>query len=131
MFLIDTDILIYCLKGEKGVVEHFKEYATQPKAVSVISYGELFYGAMKSERRNENLAKVRRIAELFHIVPVSMGVMETFGSIKAEMQLKDKSVDDFDLVIASTALVMSSRLVTNNDRHFRHIPGLETVNWTK
>ena len=38
-------------------------------------------------------------------------------------------LDDFDLVIASAALVPNCVLVTNNERHYRHIPGLRIENW--
>ena len=131
MYLIDTDIIIYALKGERLVVEHFEAKAAQPKALSVITYGELLFGAMTSQRLEENLAKVRRIGELLAVVDVSRAVMETFGSLKAEMAHRGRRVDDFDLVIASTALVLSYCLVTNNERHFRHIPGLRIENWAK
>jgi len=44
---------------------------------------------------------------------------------------KNAAPDDFDLIIAATALVMGYRLVTNNERHFTSIPGLEIENWTR
>ena len=131
MYLLDTDTIIYALKGEPEVVEHFREKAEQPKALSVITHGELLYGAMKSGRRQQNLAKIRRVAELFPVVPVSQSVMETFASLKAELETKGKRVDDFDLVIAATAILLGYRLVTNNERHFRGIPALEIENWTQ
>ena len=40
-------------------------------------------------------------------------------------------MDDFDLVIAATALVLNYTLVTNNERHFRSIPGLRLENWAR
>ena len=89
----------------------------------------MVYGAVKSARSTENLAKVRRVAELFPIIEVSRAVMETFGSLKASLEKRGKGVDDFDLVIASTALMLNYRLVTNNEKHFRHIPGLSVENW--
>jgi predicted nucleic acid-binding protein len=57
--------------------------------------------------------------------------METFASLKTEMEATGKRVDDFDLVIAATAIVQGCRLVTNNERHFRGVPGLEIENWAK
>ncbi len=44
MYLLDTDTLIYFLKGNEAVVENFKACMDAPKAVSVITYGELVYG---------------------------------------------------------------------------------------
>ncbi len=131
MFLIDSDILIFLLRGNRTVAESFEAHAADPKALSVISYGELLYGAMKSARPVENAAKVRRIGELFPVIDVSPAVMETFGSLKADLEKQGKRVDDFDLIIASTAVHLSYRLVTNNVRHFRDVPGLAVENWAK
>jgi tRNA(fMet)-specific endonuclease VapC len=131
MYLLDTDTIIYALKGDRHVVRRFEEKVAQPKAVSVITYGELFFGAMKSSSQHANLAKVRRVAELFPVVEVSRAIMETCGSLKADLEHRGKVVDDFDLVIASTALVLNYTLVTNNERHYRHIPGLRVENWAR
>jgi tRNA(fMet)-specific endonuclease VapC len=130
MYLLDTDTIIYALKGHPKVVERLASEAHRPKALSVVTYGELFYGAMKSAAPQANLAKVRRVAELFPVVEVSRAIMETFGSLKAELQQHGRVVDDFDLVIAATALALNYALVTNNERHFRPIPGLRVENWT-
>jgi tRNA(fMet)-specific endonuclease VapC len=67
--------------------------------------------------------------ELFPVIDVSRAVVETFGSLKADLQRRGKGVDDFDLVIASTALVLNYTIVTNNEQHFRNIPGLRVENW--
>ncbi len=131
MYLLDTDTLIYALKGVPEVVRNFQAHAADPKAISVMSYGELLYGAGKSARPVENTARVRRAVELIPVIDVSRAVMETFASLKAELDKKGKPVDDFDLVIGATALVLNYRLVTNDERHFRAIPGLKIENWTK
>ena len=131
MYLLDTDTIIYGLKGHRHVTRSFEERVALPKALSAITYGELFFGAMKSSAQQANLAKVRRVAELFPVIDVSRAIMETFGSLKAELERRGRTVDDFDLVIASTALVLNYALVTNNERHFRHIPGLRVENWAR
>lgn len=131
MYLLDTDILIYALKNHPVVVRNLEETASAPKALSVITYGELVYGAMKSVRRQENLARVRRTGEIFPVIDVTRAVMDVFGSLKAELTTKGTPLDDFDLIIASTALSLNYSLVTNNERHFQRVPGLRVENWTK
>ncbi len=42
-----------------------------------------------------------------------------------------RRLDDFDLVIAATAITLGYRLVTNNERHFARIAGLALDNWVK
>lgn len=131
MYLLDTDTLIYALKNHPVVVRNLEETASSPKALSVITYGELVYGALKSVRRQENLARVRRTGEIFPVIDVTRAVMDVFGSLKAELTTKGIPLDDFDLIIASTALSLNYGLVTNNERHFRRVPGLRVENWTK
>ncbi|MCK5681081.1 type II toxin-antitoxin system VapC family toxin [bacterium] len=130
MFLLDTDTIIYSLIGVPEVVENFRAHATSPKAVSVISYGELIYGAEKSQHRNKNLAKIHRLREIFPIIEISCAIMDTLGSLKADLSRQGKTVDDFDLLIGATALSLGYCLVSNNEKHFRKITDLELQNWT-
>lgn len=131
MFLIDTDILLYSLKGYSKVVDNFKLYADAPKAISVISYGELIYGANKSEQIDNNLAKVHRLREIFPVIDVTPSVMESFGKVKARLSIDGISMADFDLLIGCTAMSLGYSVVTNNERHFKKIPNLKVVNWSK
>jgi len=93
MYLIDTDILVYSLKGQPQVLGHLQRTASDPKAISVISYGELLYGAQKSARVDENLARVRRLGEVLPIIEVSPAIMEAFGSLKARLELDGRRLD--------------------------------------
>ena len=129
-YLIDTDIIIYSLKNHNQVVQNFRNFTDAPKAISVITYGELVYGARKSSNIEKNLAKVYRLAELFPIIDISPAIMEIFGELKASLEKSGKTIDDMDLLIASTAIVNNLILVTNNEKHFQRITGLEMVNWT-
>jgi len=131
MYLIDTDILIYSLKNHPIVQENFKIHASKPKAISVISYGELYFGALKSQFPEKNLAIVRRIAELFPLIDITTSVIETYAELKVKLQKSGAPLADLDLLIASTALTLNFILVTNNEKHFKRIPGLDIENWTK
>ena len=128
-YLIDTDIIIYSLKGKQTVTDSFKERLNEPKSISVITYGELVYGARKSQHEQKNMARVRRIAEIFPIIDVSPAIIETFGHLKATLEKTGSIVADMDLIIASTALTHNMILVTNNEKHFQQIPELQIENW--
>jgi tRNA(fMet)-specific endonuclease VapC len=131
MYLIDSDILIYSLKNNTVVRKRFEENASIPKAISVISYGELYYGAKKSIQVERNLAIVRRISELFPIINTTKSIMETFADLKVELQAKGKLISDLDLIIAATALSLNYILVSNNEKHFKRIAALQIENWAK
>ena len=131
MFLIDTDIIIYSLKGMALVNENMSQNAQSPKAISVITYGELRFGAAKSKQKAKNLATVQRIAELFPVIDLNRGIMDIFGELNADLQKKGTVIDDFDLLNAATAMYLNYTLVTNNESHYSPIQGLKLQNWTR
>jgi len=128
-YLIDTDIIIYSFKNYGHVNDNFNKYKNSPKSISVITYGELIYGARKSKYIEKNLARVYRLSEIFPTLNVSPSVMEIFGELKSSLERSGKIIDDMDLLIASTALTHNLVLVTNNEKHFNRINGLEIENW--
>jgi tRNA(fMet)-specific endonuclease VapC len=130
-YLIDTDILIYSLKNNPVVHNNFMLHEHDPKAISVISYGELLIGAKKSVHIDKNLAVAYRIRELFPVISVDQPVIETFSNIKTALQHQGTPIDDMDLLIASTALTLNYVLVTNNEKHFKRIDGLLVENWCR
>jgi tRNA(fMet)-specific endonuclease VapC len=131
MFLLDTDTLIFLLRGHQEVFRNVEAHGEDPKAISVVSYGELLHGAAKSLRPEANSARVRRLAEVLPVIVVTPAIMETFAAVKADLERQGRATDDFDLIIAATALSINYRLVTSNERHFQHIAGLRLENWTK
>jgi len=129
MYLLDSDTLVFLLRRNATVADNFKAHDADPMAMSVVSYGELFYGAMKSSRPMKNAARVRRLGEILHVVDVSPAIMETFGTLKADLEQRGVRLDDFDLMIAATTLHLSYTLVTNNTRHFGRVADLAIENW--
>ena len=131
MYLLDTDIIIYSLKGNQNVTRNLKKHYYDPIKISAITLMELYYGAYKSQKIESNLAKVKKIENSLEIIPVSQELVEIFGLLKSNLEKKGKSIDDFDLILASTALSQNMVLVTNNEKHFKRIKGLELENWSK
>lgn len=130
-YLIDTDIIIFSLKGNNIVQNWMITNQHIPKSISVITYGELIYGARKSNHPEKNIATVNRISELFPIIDINKGIIEIFGEIKAKLESSGNRIDDMDLMIAATAMYMNMSLVTNNKNHFSRIDDLALEEWEK
>ncbi|HLP14845.1 MAG TPA: type II toxin-antitoxin system VapC family toxin [Bacteroidota bacterium] len=130
IYLLDTDIIIYSIKAHETVQKNFRRYAQAPMYISVVTYGELYFGAEKSKSPQKNLSTVQRIGEIFPVIDVTKSIMETFGRLKAGLGRKGNVLDDMDLIIASTAMTHNYTLVTNNEKHFRKIPDLQIENWS-
>jgi tRNA(fMet)-specific endonuclease VapC len=129
VYLIDTDIIIYSFKGNRVVADNFRTHRTEPIMISVVTYGEMVFGARKSTQIERNLATARRAGEIYPMLPVTQSVIETFAGLKADLQMAGAPLDDMDLLIAATALSHNLTLVTNNEKHFSRVPGLSVVNW--
>ncbi len=129
-YLIDTDMIIYSFKGHENVNAEFHLRRSSPKSISVVTCGELIYGARTSQHVEKNLARVYRIAEIFPVIPITPAVMDVFGELKVSHQRTGPVLDDMDLLIASTALTHNLILVTNNEKHFSGIKGLDIENWS-
>ena len=128
-YLIDTDIIIHSLKGNVRIRKWMIENQTIPKFISVITFGELIYGARKSKHPEKNMATANRVAELFPVIDINKGIIEIFGEMKAKLEVSGARIDDMDLLIASTAMYMNMSLVTNNKSHFKRISDLVLENW--
>lgn len=91
--------------------------------------GELYYGAFKSNFREEELNRVDRFVDIFPEIAPSRRSMRRFGEIKAGLELKGTSLADADIIIASIAIEEGISLVTGNVRHYSRIEGLVIENW--
>lgn len=130
MYLLDTDIIIYALKGRKTVQQHLQNHIHDPVAICIISLMELYYGAHKSTRVSSNLAKIKALEQALEIIPVGVESAEIFGMLKSQLEHGGTRLDDFDLIIASCALTRNLTLVSNNTTHFKRIDGLKLENWS-
>lgn len=129
MFLLDTDTIIYSMKGNANVQKNVREHSDAPLSISVITLMELYYGARKSQRVAANLAKIKTLEQAIEVIPVGLESTEIFGLLKANLEVVGKRMDDFDLIIAACALAHNLTLVTNNMKHFQRIEGLKLANW--
>ena len=130
MFLLDTDTIIYNLKGNEAIERNLQDHFEDPMKICVITLMELYFGAYKSKKITGNLSKVRTIENAFEIISADRECAEIFGMLKASLKKSGALLDDFDLIIASLAMTNNLTLVTNNTKHFSRIDGLKLTNWT-
>jgi len=131
MYLLDTDTIVFNLKGNAAVRENLLFHINDPIKTSAITLMELYYGAYKSQKVTGNLAKIKTIEKSLEIIPVGIESVEIFGMLKSKLEKTGSRLDDFDLIIAACALAHNLTLVTNNEKHFQRIEGLKLTNWTR
>ena len=129
MYLLDTDTIIYSLKGDINIQQNLQLHVNDILLISIITLMELYYGVYKSRHVDANLAKIKTLEQSLEILPTGQENAEIFGRLKAKLESDGNRLDDFDLIIASTALTHNLVLVTNNEKHFQRIEGLKLENW--
>jgi tRNA(fMet)-specific endonuclease VapC len=131
-YLLDTNICIYIRQHRpEGVLRRFRKLRPGEAVLSVITYGELLYGAAKSVHRT---AAMERLRELIHLLPalaLPEAAAETYGAMRAELESKGEMIGNNDLWIAAHALAAGLTLVTNNEKEFRRVRGLRVQNWAE
>lgn len=129
-YLLDTNICIYIArKKPERVLRHFDKISLGEAAISVITYGELIYGATKSSRREASLETLREFARLVPPLPMPEKAGDVYGFIRADLEGRGETIGANDLWIATHALAARLTLVTNNEKEFRRVRGLKIQNW--
>lgn len=114
----------------KTLQAHLKKVGTDCCCISVLSVQELYYGiynALSQYQVQEEL-RVDKILHRFPIVPIPEDG-HAFGRIKARLRQSGRMIDDFDILIAATAIKHGLTVVTDNLKHFSRIDGLTIENW--
>jgi tRNA(fMet)-specific endonuclease VapC len=129
-YLLDTNICIYIRqKRPEEVLRRFRKLRQGEAALSVITYGELLYGAAKSSQRTAALERLRELVHFLPALAMPETAGETYGTIRAELESTGEMIGNNDLWIAAHALASGLILVTNNEREFRRVRGLKVQNW--
>ncbi|MBW2369583.1 MAG: type II toxin-antitoxin system VapC family toxin [Deltaproteobacteria bacterium] len=129
-YLLDTNICIYIQRQKPGdVLARFRKLKPGDAAISVITWGELLYGAEKSQQRKIALQLLAEFETFVPVLPMPETAGQTYGVIRASLESKGTPIGNNDLWIAAHAKALSLTIVTNNEREFRRIPGLKVQNW--
>jgi len=128
-YLLDTNIFIYIRQGRPEVIRRFAKIRTGEAGVSIISYGELFFGAAKRGRRHDDVERLRALMALLPCLTLPEAAAEAYGNIRADLESKGQVISNNDLWIAAHALASDLTLVTNHEKEFRRVKSLKVQNW--
>lgn len=125
-FLLDTNHCIYLKNGsekppdkrtesEKNVCQFFSTFQGGNELfISEVTFGELCFGAAKSQNPKKNKIRVEHLRMVIQTLPVNEDIWREFGIKKAALQRVGKSLSDFDCLIACTAHVHGLILITHD-----------------
>ena len=132
IYLPDTNAWIRFLNpGENSVKDRF--LASDPSRILLCSVGkaELYFGAMKSSRTNENLQLLNALFVNFISLPFDDDAALRYGRIRSALFRQGTPIGPNDLMIASIAIAHKAILVTHNTREFARVSDLKIEDWEK
>lgn len=114
MFLIDTDVLIWILRGNKKYVNLLLDLKDKDSlSISTVSIAEIYKNIFPSE-----LIKTESFLNEFQTWDVTASIAKQAGLYCQQFTKQYKNLSLIDCLIAGTANVNSLILVSLNIKHF-------------
>lgn len=131
-FMLDTDIVSYIRKRHLPQVRvRFERLKAGEAVLSVVTYGELLYGALRSQNRDKAILQLEELTAMLPVLALESESSQHYGEIRAELAARGEIIGNNDLWIAAHARSQGLILVTNNEREFKRVRGLKIENWAK
>jgi tRNA(fMet)-specific endonuclease VapC len=130
-YLLDTNIIIFWLKGRYNIAEKIKEVGVSNCYISEVSIAELRFGVECSEPGllEEKRKRLSSFLVYLQIIPFSEAI-DLYALEKARLRHEGELISDFDLLIGATAVQQNLKMVTNNFKHLSKIRGITLEDWT-
>jgi tRNA(fMet)-specific endonuclease VapC len=128
-YLLDTNICVFFLRGKLALDEIIREKRRENCFLSEITVVELRYGAENSADPLKAHKSVDDFVNGLSIIPI-YGSIRLYAKEKVRLRKLGKPMhDDFDLLIGVTAIIHELTLVTDNEKDFRRLTGIQMENW--
>ena len=128
LFVLDTNAVIALLNdGTSKLAQRARQHSPADIGLSAIVSHELFYGAFKSKRADQNIALVDSLR--FVVVDFDKEDSRHAGAIRAALGALGSTIGPFDVLIAGQARARNLTLVSHNTREFGRVPGLLVEDW--
>jgi tRNA(fMet)-specific endonuclease VapC len=98
-------------------------------AMSVVTFGELYRGALRHITPRLAIDTLQQITEYIPVLPMPERTGECYGRIRVDLERSGMVIGNNDLWIAAHALATGLTLVTGNVREFRRVKGLVIEDW--
>lgn len=131
LYLLDTNIISDVVRNPAGrIAREIERVGEDAVATSAIAAAEVRYGVAK--KGSHRLAgQVEAVFASLAILPFEAPADEAFGRLRAELERNGQPIGAYDMLIAAHAHALGATLVTDNEREFRRVAGLEVVNWLR
>jgi len=133
MFLLDTNICIFIIKGKNSkVLDNLKKNRKKGLYISSITLAELEFGIENADPlyNTKNRIALMQFLSIFEIKNFDENAAKEYGKIKKDLKDKKCLIGPFDMLIGAHAKSLKMTLVTNNTNEFKRIKDLTIKDWT-
>ena len=127
-YILDSNIVIHLLRGNEKVRRHIEEVGIENCYISEVTTFELYYGAECSAHPEENRELVAALVAEFTVIPFRVSLREACRQ-KAALRKSGTMIEDWDILIGSTGVVLDYIVVTENTKHLSHLYDIRLENW--
>ncbi len=124
-FILDTDWIVHWLKGRKEIIDRVEVYRKDGLYVSIISVAELYEGIYGSKQPEKDEQILKDFLRGVTLIEITEEICKKFGELRNRLRKKGELIGDFDLLIASTALINNLTVLSDNIEHYKRIKGLK------
>ena len=129
-FLLDANAVIELLNQPDGaVLRRVRAHDPSDIGLSAIALHELYYGAFKSHRQEQNVGMVDGLR--LEVVEFDRDDGRRAGEIRAALAKRGTPIGPYDILIAGQAMARGLTLVTANVGEFQRIGGLTVEDWSR
>lgn len=116
--LLDSSAVIDLFKNNQKVLKMIEE--ADEIYTSVICAYEVLLGEeyLKIKNKTSLIERAHEFFETTATLPLSYSVSTNASYIAASLSTKGKKLDDFDILIASQALMVNATVLTKDAKHF-------------
>jgi len=130
MYMLDTNICIYIIKKKPlSVFQKFESLPVGSVVMSLVTYGELEFGALRSTNAKKALDILDELSAYIPVLSMSVDAAKDYADIRANLIAKGLPIGNNDLWIAAHSRALGHTLVTNNVREFERVENLKLDNW--
>jgi len=129
-YLLDTNICAFYFRNKHDIAGKLAQIGLSKCAISEITFAELMFGIELSSYKNENTEKLNAFTEYVSVIPIRNSI-SLYAKEKARLKFINKTIDDFDLLIGTTAVTNNLILATDNVKHLSRIEKIKIENWVE
>lgn len=134
MAILDTDVLIYYLRGQNDSYTKMKNLKKNEEALNttIFNLAELYKGCYSMKNVAKGLMKVKLLVDaLDEIYLFDNDSAEEFARLSSDLQNRGQVIGIMDELIASICIVHQESLYSGNVKHFERIDDLDINDWNK